>query len=182
MRFEKRKADSRLTRIMQTSRKTQKFSGIVPWIKPSAKQRQSNAPAQEIYAVFPFYLGCVHFVPEPTKNANAWTLLIGRSCGGRRGGGGERIEGWGHFASSSFENGSITETSFQREARPNQNSLFAIVTLSLLSLTILFTLSMIKWVCKHMATKLLEAYYSWRYIWQKYQWKIKWPLYLHLPA
>lgn len=144
--------------------------------------KQAERNAQEIYAVFPFYLGCVHFVPEPTKNANALTLLIGRSCGGRRGRGGKRIEGWGHFASSSSENGSITETSFQREARPNQNSLFAIVTLSLLSLTILFTLSMIKWVCKHMATKLLEACYSWRYIWQKYQWKIKWPLYLHLPA
>ena len=180
MRFEKRQTDSRLTRIMQTSRKTQKFSGIVPWIKPSAKQRHSNAPAQNIYAVFPFYLGCVHFVPELTKNANARTLLIGGILWGEEGG--ERIEGWGHFASSSFENGSITETSFQREARPNQNSLFAIVTLSLLSLAILFTLSVIKWVRKHMATKLLVAYYSWRYIWQKYQWKIKWPLYLHLPA
>ena len=93
MRFEKRKADSRLTRIMQTSRKTQKFSGIVPWIKQSAKQRHSNAPAQEIYSVFQFYLGCIHFVPEPTKNANAWTLLIGRSCGGRRGGGGVKNRG-----------------------------------------------------------------------------------------
>ena len=147
MRFEKRQADARLTRTMQTNRKTQKFSGIVPWIKPSAKQRHSNAAAQGLYAVFPFYLGCVHFVPEPTKNANAWTLLIGRSCGGRRGGG-ERIEGWGHFASSSSENGSITEKSFQKEATPNQNSLF----LSLLSLAILFTLSVIRWVCKHMAT------------------------------